>query len=114
MSLIMSKTPLFTKLKHRISLLENTNAEALGAEAWREKYTTFAEINALYDSKVGSLENFDFGHIVTEGYFLFKIRALEGVNIKMRIGFKERFFEIKRVLDLCEEGRVLKIVALEI
>jgi len=51
---------------------------------------------------------------VTEGYFLFKIRALQDINLKMRIQFKERFFEIKRIIDSDESGRMLKIIALEI
>jgi head-tail adaptor len=110
----MKNEPLFTKLKHRIIFLENTNPIDLGGEIWLEKLTTFAEIKPLYDNKVGSIESFNFGHIVTEGYFMFRIRALEGINTKMRISFKNRLFEIKRILDIDEEGKMLKIIALEV
>ena len=110
----MSKLPLFGLLRHRITILENTNQEELGGELWQEKYTTFAEIKPLYDSKVGSLENFDFGHVVIEGYFMFKIRALPNLNSKMRIGFKNRLFDIKRIIDTNERGRLLKIIASEV
>lgn len=110
----MAKLPLFGLLKHRVSLLENLIATEISEDNWQEKYVTFAQIKPLYDSKVGSLENFSFGHVVTEGYFMFKIRALEGVHNKMRIRFKERIFEIKRIIDLEENGRLLQIIALEI
>lgn len=110
----MSRLSLFGLLKHRITIIENVNQEELGGEIWREKYTTFAEIKPLYDSKVGSVENFSFGHVVTEGYFMFKIRALLGVTSKMRIRFHERLFEIKRIIDVDERGRILKIIALEV
>ncbi|MES2215546.1 MAG: head-tail adaptor protein [Pseudomonadota bacterium] len=110
----MSKSPLFGILKHRIIFLENVSISELGSEEWQEKCQTFADVKPLFDSKVGSLESFDFGHVVTEGYFMFKIRALNEINSKMRISFKGRLFEIKRVVDALEEGRMLQIIALEI
>lgn len=110
----MSDKSLFTKLKHRISIIENVNLQELGDEVWREKYSTFAEVKPLYDNKVSSVENFNFGHVVTEGYFMFRIRALLGITSKMRIKFHERIFEIKRIIDVDEMGRMLKIIALEV
>ncbi len=110
----MSKSPLFKALKHQITFLENITTNELQEEEWREKCQTFAEIKPLFDSKVGSIETFDFGHVVTEGFFMFKIRALQGISNKMRIKFKERLFEIKRIVDIAEQGRMLQIIALEI
>jgi head-tail adaptor len=110
----MSLLPLFGLLRHRIIILENTNQADLGQELWQERYSTFAQIKPIYDSKVGSLENFDFGHVVTEGYFMFKIRALPDLNSKMRISFKNRLFDIKRIIDIDERGRLFKIIASEI
>lgn len=110
----MSKFPLFGILKHHIAFLENTSASELGEAEWIERCQTFAEIKPLFDSKVGSLESFDFGHVVTEGYFMFKIRALHEINVRMRISFKGRLFEIKRIVDAHEQGRMLQIIALEI
>lgn len=110
----MSGLPLFGLLKHRVIIIENVNREELGGEAWQEKYTTFAEIKPLYDNKVSSVENFSFGHVVTEGYFMFKIRALAGITSKMRIRFHDRLFEIKRIINVDERGRMLKIIALEV
>lgn len=110
----MSKLPLFRLLMHRITFVENSTSSELEKEEWKSKYETFASITPLFDNKVSSLEKFDFGHIVTEGYFLFKIRALLGVNNKMRILFNDRFFEIKRIIDVNEQGKIQKIVALEL
>ncbi|HJD62444.1 MAG TPA: head-tail adaptor protein [Rickettsia endosymbiont of Degeeriella rufa] len=45
-----------------------------------------------------------FGHVITEGYFLFKIRFIKNITTKMRIIFKEREFEIKRVINVEEKG----------
>ena len=110
----MKKSSLFTQLKHRITFLEHVNPGELGLEAWQEKLPTFTEIKPLYDSKVGSIERFSFGHIVTEGYFMFRTRAIEGIISKMRIGFKNRIFEIKRILDVGFDNKILKIIALEV
>lgn len=110
----MSKHSLFSLLKHQISVMENVNLQDLGEEIWQEKYKTFAEIKPLYDNNVGSIESFSFGHIVTEGYFMFKIRALHGITSKMRIKFHDRLFEIKRIIDIEEKNFVLKIIALEV
>lgn len=110
----MSKIPLFGILKHRISVLENLVDTEISEDNWQTKYITFAQMKPLYDHKVGSLENFSFGHVVTEGYFMFKIRALIGINNKMRIQFQDRVFEIKRVINIEESCRLLQIIALEI
>lgn len=109
----MSKLPLFGILKHKISILENTSADEL-SENWEEREITFAHIKPLYDNKIESLENFGFGHIVTDGYFIFQTRGSLKITTKMRIKFKNRIFDIKRVIDVEEAGRWLKIIALEI
>ena len=110
----MSHKPTFSLLKHKIDIFQNTSASELEGERWSLKYQTFAEIKPLFDHKIGSIENFDFGHIVTEGYFLFRIRYLEGLTVAMRINFKNRHFEIKRVIDPTEESKILQIIALEV
>lgn len=109
----MSKLPLFGILKHRISILENISINEI-EERWEEKDITFAAIKPLYNNKVDSIENFSFGHMVTEEYFLFKIRWLLNIDNKMRIKFKKRIFEIKRIIDVTESSKWLQIIALEI
>lgn len=110
----MSKLPLFGILNHKISILENSNFNEISDDDWQEKYTTFAQIKPLYDKKVGSIENFSFGHLITEEYFLFKTRGSLEINNKMRIKFKNRLFDIKRVIDIDQNERFLQIIALEI
>jgi SPP1 family predicted phage head-tail adaptor len=110
----MRKTKLFSLLKHKINILENRSVSQLDADEWKIKTQTFAEVKQIFDSKIGSVERFDFGHIITEGYIMFKIRYIPGITTKMRVVFKNRMFEIKRVIDPNESERVLKIIAIEI
>jgi SPP1 family predicted phage head-tail adaptor len=102
------------KLIHEISILANMAISELDDEDWQEKTKTFAEIKPLYDNKFGSLENFSFGHIVTENFFMFKIRYLPDLNTKLRIRFDERIFEIKRIINLNEKNIFLQIIGLEL
>lgn len=101
-------------LNKEIILLENKSISELEDDNWQEFMRSFAEIKPLYDSKFGSLENFSFGHIVTENYFMFKIRYLPNLNTKMRISFEGRNFEIKRIINLHEKSEIIQIIALEL
>jgi len=102
------------KLSHEIIFLENITNSDLEDENWVEKSRAFAEIRPLYDNKFGSIENFTFGHIVTENFFMFKIRYFPDVSTKMRIQYQERNFEIKRIINLSEQNQFLQIISLEI
>lgn len=110
----MSIIPFHCLLKHKITFVENVATTEFEKECWKSKYETFASINPLFDNKLGSIEKFDFGHVVTEGYFLFKLRALNGLNNRLRIIFNTRIFEIKRIIDVNEQGKIQKIIALEL
>ncbi len=110
----MSKLPLFGILKHKISIWANVSNNDMEQDDWQRQYTTFAAILPLFDNKIGMIENFSFGNIVTEGYFLFKVRCCYNITNKMRIKFKDRIFQIKRIIDVTESGKWLKIIALEI
>lgn len=102
------------KLSHEISFLENRTISELEDEDWQEKLRCFAEIKPLYDNKFGSIENFSFGHIVTENFFMFKIRYLPDLCTKLRIGYQDRIFEIKRIINIAEKNEILQIIALEL
>lgn len=110
---IKSEKRIPTRLSHQITLLENITKSELEPEKWVEKTKTFAEINPIYPNRFESIEGFDFAHVMTEGFFLFKIRFLKGVFPKMRILFKDRSFEIKRIINLKEQDRILQLIALE-
>lgn len=110
----MKNHPITNLLKHSIIFIENVSKNELEDQDWQEKYTTFADVKPMYDNKFGSLEKFSFGHIITEAFYMFKIRFTEKINSKMRIIFKRRMFEIKRIINHNEASRVLKIIALEL
>lgn len=100
-------------LNHKVTFIENISKSELEDQNWEEKYITFADVRPMYDNKFGSIENFSFGHIVTEAFFIFKIRFTEAVHAKMRIMLGGRMFEIKRIINDKEASKVLKIIALE-
>jgi head-tail adaptor len=101
--------------KHQIIFLENLAIREVTSEEWQEKFTTYAEIKPICDTSFESLESLNFGHInMTKGFFLFKMRFITGVTTKLRILFKERKFEIKRVINIDERDRLLNIITLEI
>ncbi|HJD61873.1 MAG TPA: head-tail adaptor protein [Rickettsia endosymbiont of Columbicola hoogstraali] len=99
----MQKT-VIRNFRHQIKFLENITLEPIEEDRWIEKLTVYAEIIPLCDNKFLALENISFGHVITEGYFLFKIRFIKNITTKMRIIFKEREFEIKRVINVEEKG----------
>jgi len=109
----MQKTAI-KNFRHQIKFLENITTDTIEEDRWVEKFTTYAEIKPLCDSKFLALENISFGHVITEGYFLFKIRFIKNITTKMRILFKEREFEIKRIINVEEKSKFLNIIALEI
>jgi SPP1 family predicted phage head-tail adaptor len=76
--------------------------------------TSFAEVQPVCDNRFISLEGLSFGNVITEKYFLFKIRFMDGITQEMRISFKGRFFEIKRIINEDERNKMLSIIALEI
>ena len=109
----MRNYPLTNLLKHSIMFIENVSISELEDQDWKEKYVTFADVKPMYDEKFGSIEKFSFGHIVTEAFYMFKIRFTDKVHAKMRIMFKGRMFEIKRIINHNEASKVMKIIALE-
>ncbi|HJD55615.1 MAG TPA: head-tail adaptor protein [Rickettsia endosymbiont of Pyrocoelia pectoralis] len=109
----MQKTSV-KNFRHQIKFLENIILDPMEEDRWIETLTAYAEIIPLCDNKFLALENINFGHIITEGYFLFKIRFIKDITTKMRILFKEREFEIKRIINIEEKSKFLNIIALEI
>lgn len=110
----MKKQSMVAKLVHKITFLENKSNSAIEEEVWERVLTSFAEIKPVCDGSVVSLEGIAFGNIITEEYFIFKTRFIKGINRQMRIGFHGRVFEIKRIIDEEERGRILSIIGLEV
>lgn len=102
------------KLKHQISFLENLSVDEFEPEKWHEKLITYAEIQPICDNSFSVFDNFNFGNLITEAFFIFRIRFIAGITTKMRILFKDRRFEIKRIINVEERDRMIKILALEL
>ncbi len=105
---------LVKNFNHKIIILENYSNSELEREIWREKYSLYAEIISIGDNKFEIIEGLKFGHVMTEGYFIFKTRFTENITNKMRILFKNRLFEIKRITNIGERSKLMKILGLEI
>lgn len=103
-----------SSLKHQIAFLENLATTEIEKERWQQATVTFAEIKPICDNKFEAIDGLSFGHIMTQGFFLFKIRFILGINNKMRILFKERQFEIKRIINIGEQNRFMQIIGLEL
>ncbi len=102
------------KLNHQIKFLENRVNSEIEEENWLEIITTFAEITALSDTIFKAIENFNFGHVMTESYYIFRIRYDQKVNNNMRILYNDKNFEIKRIINIDEKNVAMQIIALEI
>jgi len=110
----MPRQSLVSKLVHKIIFLENIAESELEEANWQEVHTSFAEVKPVCDNRFISLENIQFGNVITEGYFIFRSRFIKGIHAGMRIEFGARIFEIKRIIDEGERGRMLSIIGLEI
>jgi SPP1 family predicted phage head-tail adaptor len=109
----MKKRTMVAKLVHKITFWGNVK-DPTHDQTWREITSSFAEIKPLCDNRFLSLEGMAFGNIITEKYFVFTLRFIKNIDPKMRIKFDNRIFEIKRIIDQDERGRVLTIITLEI
>ncbi len=112
----MKKTrkSLTLNLRHLITILENKTVNPVDLEDWQEKFLVFAEIIPVSENNFSTLEGLNFGHMITEAYFIFKIRFTEGINIKQKILFKNRNFDIKRIINDGELNRTMTVIALEV
>ena len=109
----MTKIPLSAKLKHKITFLEQNNIDNFNNDNWQEQASTYAEVKPLYEMKYNTLDKLNFGSLITEDIFMFRLRFIKNIHSKMRIKFKNRIFEIKRIIDQSEQNRILQIIALE-
>lgn len=102
------------KLNHQIKFLENQRRSEIEDENWLETITTFAEIIPLSDTSFKTIENFNFGHVMTESYYIFRIRYNQRINNNMRISYNKKNFEIKRIINVDEKNIAMQIIVLEI
>lgn len=105
---------IFSTLTHKITFLKNTASTDFADSNWEESHISFAEIKPICDKMFSSIEGISFGDVITAEYFLFKTRFAKNIDKNMRINFRDRVFEIKRIINEDEKSRMLNIIALEI
>ncbi|MCP5370027.1 MAG: head-tail adaptor protein [Rickettsiaceae bacterium] len=99
--------------KHKITLLENKSVSELEAN-WQEVRQIYANIKPLCDTRLVTLENVEFGSIISAEYYDFYIRYTQDINIYMRLSFRQNIFEIKRIINHNFSNKFLSIIALQI
>lgn len=109
-----NKKRIYKTLRHQIKFLENMKLIDIEPDNWAEKITTYASLNHISETNFDTIENFSFGHVMTESLFIFKMRFISGINNRMRILFNIRQFEIKKIINPMELDKLLTIIALEI
>ena len=109
-----NKKTFIARLAHNINFLENVADSSSADPVWQEKYNCFTEIIPLSDCKYMLIEGMNFGNLITEEYYLFKIRYMDGLTKALRISFRRKLYSIKRIINIGEKNRFLNIIALEI
>ncbi len=113
MRLKIQKT-LTAKLRHKVELIYNATEDDYTAENWVKIQDIYAEIIAISEANIKELDGINFGHVMSEEYYLFTTRYIETINYKMRLKFGNRIFVIKRIINPYEFNHLLKIIVLEI
>lgn len=101
------------RLKHQITLLQNVTGNEL-QEDWQVLKEIYANVTPLCDSRLVTLENVEFGSIVSAEYYVFYVRYLEDINLNIRLSFRKNIFEIKRIINHNFSNKFLSIIALQI
>lgn len=101
------------RLKHKITLLQNITGNEL-EENWQTSREIYANVTPLCNTRLVTLENVEFGSIVSAEYYVFYVRYLIDININMRLSFRQNIFEIKRIINHNFSNQFLSIIALQI
>lgn len=112
----MEKTnaPLYSALSHRVGFFRNIASEESEKEIWKEEFSSFVSINPLSAQGTEMPESLDFGSLSGARIYIFKSRFLKNISSGLRIVFKGRNFEIKRVINEGEKDKILKMLCAEV
>jgi len=105
---------LLPRLVHHISFLENTAESEVADPIWNEKFSCFAEVTPLSECNYMSIEGLNFGNFITEEYYLFRIRYMDGLNKTLQISFAGKLYSIKRIINIKQRSKLLNIITHEI
>lgn len=100
-----------SKLRHYIEFLTESTSKT---GSWDITCSTYAEIKSITETNTKDFDDISFGHLLSEEYFIITCRFIQNIHRKMRIKFGERYFAIKRIINLYELNHIVKIIALEI
>lgn len=103
-----------SKLRHKIEIIYNSSISELEPENWVSMQEAYAEIAAITETNIHEFDDINFGHLMSEEYFIITMRFLKNISSKMRIKFGDRLFAIKRIVNPYQLNNILKIIALEI
>lgn len=101
---------LAAELKHPIHIVEYEAS----FNTWLTRVKTFASIKQLSPKTLKFFEKISFGNTVEASYVLFTIRFTPEINKNMRVFFKQRYFLIKKIINVEEQDKILEIIAVEI
>ncbi|AIL64493.1 Bacteriophage head-tail adaptor [Rickettsiales bacterium Ac37b] len=105
---------LSSKLRSRITIQKSYEIidDSGGTTAnWVDVIKVFAYVLPLEIPL--SAEHIYTNQIITSNYYKFIMRYIPGITCKMRVVYKERFFNIQNVINELEENKILKIIAKE-
>ncbi len=102
------------KFFHKVEILENMAKLEIETADWQKKYEIYVDIKPIYETSLTEISGMNFGHILSEEYYLFTTRFNKDINNKMRIKFGNKLYEIKRVINEKIRNKTLKIIALQI
>lgn len=97
-------------LRHIISI-EKPIIKEDGIEEWQEIAIARAEIKALYDNSGG--EVFSAMQLMDNSYYRFTLRYHAELKGNMRIKYRDRIFQIKRIINQNELNFSTIIIAQE-
>lgn len=100
------------RFNKRIYFLSNKTLTDIEQAEWEEAFYSWGEILPIFDNKLENI-SLDSLQAISQPYFMFIMRYDKNINNKLRIKYKERIFTIKRVVNIDEASKFLKILAIE-
>ncbi len=105
-------------LKHKVNFLtpedSGFNDFEDSLEKWKYHCRKFVCLQPLINFGLGNLENVSFGQVITESIYLVSLRYDGYINSRMRMEFENRWFDIKRIINLGERKCFMQLIVREI
>jgi head-tail adaptor len=101
------------RLNQRIEILENVADKDLN-DNWQSKFIVFAGVKPIGPNLIKFFEGVEFGALIDESYLIFTIRFNAQINKNMRILFKQKYFLIKKIINVRQLDKVAEIIAMEV